>query len=135
MVCCRSAICEAVDRYWCNERCQISSCSGEISQSSCEATGRNWCGDSCQITSCGDPVSKSDCDILGMKLCNGQCSISCTTNNECFGTINSNLDIHIPTLIYTTPAGTYNFWLDLEFYGKGSNSEFLWEIKKYGVKE
>jgi|GEM_PF-2890439 len=73
--------CEAVERYWCNDSCQINSCGGEITQSSCEKTGRYWCDGNCQINSCENPITKSDCDILGMQLCNGQCNSSCSSTS------------------------------------------------------
>ncbi len=49
------------------------------------------------------------------------------------GTVNSDLDIHMPSLNYQTLFGTQNIWVDFEYYGKGSNGELLWKLKDYGA--
>jgi Concanavalin A-like lectin/glucanases superfamily len=55
-----------------------------------------------------------------------------TCTNGGSGSVSSTLDIHLPSLIYTTPLGTMDIWVDLEYYGEGPNGEILWKLKEYG---
>lgn len=47
-------------------------------------------------------------------------------------TVSSNLDIHIPSLIFSDPSTTLNLWANFEYYGQGPNGELLWKLKDYG---
>ena len=61
------------------------------------------------------------------------------TTNSCeienIGTVESNLDIHMPSLNYQSLKGNKNLWADFEYYGQGSNGELLWKLKEYGVNQ
>jgi len=55
-----------------------------------------------------------------------QGSTSCTSTG--FATVNSDLDIHIPSATF----GSSNIWIDLQYKG-ASGFEHLWKLKDYGA--
>ncbi len=57
------------------------------------------------------------------------------TNEET--TITTNLDIHIPSLIFHNQSEpeTQSIWADFQFYGEGENSEMLWKLVDFGTNE
>jgi len=58
-------------------------------------------------------------------------SSSCTSPQAI--TVSENLDIQILSLNYTSLLGTQNLWINLKYYGKGSNGEILWKLKDFGT--
>lgn len=64
-------------------------------------------------------------------------NVSTNNNGLCLSkaTINKNLDIHVPSAIYTKEFGVeMNFWIDFE-YVPNSNGELLFKVKHYGVNK
>ena len=55
---------------------------------------------------------------------------SCTAEAA---TLSSNLDIHIPSLNYSTLLGTESIWADLEYLGTNSDGKHIWGLKGVGA--
>ncbi|MCU7837591.1 MAG: hypothetical protein KZQ83_20420 [gamma proteobacterium symbiont of Taylorina sp.] len=122
---------------------------GKITSSNINALTIDFpsCGETivnCKLT--GNYVNGSDLDVL---ICNGSStaysdgriittkywltksdSSSSSDSGSTISTVNSNLDIHIPS----ATIGDGSIWLDLEYKGL-SGFDHLWRLKDYGVNQ
>lgn len=48
------------------------------------------------------------------------------------GTVSQNLDIHMPSLNYTSIFGTQNIWASFIYHGQGSAGELIWKLVDFG---
>lgn len=48
------------------------------------------------------------------------------------GTVSSNLDIHIPLMLYQFEDNDSNVWIDLEYLGTNSEEKHVWGLKEIG---
>jgi hypothetical protein len=75
----------------------------------------------------------------GKQICKNNpssCGINvATTTNEGTGTVSESLDIHMPSLNYTTLLGTQNIWVDFKYSGMNFEGKHIWELKDFGVNQ
>ena len=48
------------------------------------------------------------------------------------GTVSSNLDIHLPLMLYQYQDNDANIWIDLEYLGTNLDEKYVWGLKEVG---
>jgi len=97
-------------------------------------TSNSVSGDILALTSDGKVYSRPDDSTTAWTQVFSLPQTSVCTSAEA-GTVNSDLDIHMPSLNYQTLFGTQSIWVDFEYYGTGPNGELLWKLKDGGVNQ